>query len=316
MLHGDGIPLLIQYYDNNCNFCYVIMKSDIANFTKLSSFIEPGKYFDFETPYGYGGPLTDSEHISDNSQKLFLTELTDYCQSEGIVSQFIRFHPLLANHNLVPNAIETRYMRDTIFMDTASPELIMSNMDSKNRNMVRKAQKNNIKIIKAPISDYQAFLSMYEETMKRDNADKYYTFQKDYFEQQKALENNAIIFYAILNEKPIAGSIIYFNDRFAHYHLSGSFAEYRQFAPSNLLLFEAACWASENGIKQFHLGGGMNPDDSLFGFKKQFNKYGRLPFIVGRTIFDTEKYNYLLTLRQELDSSFDKNNKRLIQYRN
>lgn len=307
--------MLIDYIDDECHFCYVAMKSDIASFQKFHNSLDKGKYFDLETPYGYGGPLTDNEHISDNSQKLFLSELTEYCINVGIISQFVRFHPLLANHNLVPAAIETRYMRDTIFMDTSSPELIMSNMDSKNRNMVRKAQKNGVQIAKTSINDYLDFLSMYEETMARDNADEYYTFHKDYFNQQKALENNAIIFYASIEGKPIAGSIIYFNDRFAHYHLSGSRSEYRQYAPSNLLLYEVACWASEKGIKQFHLGGGMAPDDSLFGFKKQFNKNGRLPFVVGRTIFNHEQYNKLLSLRKESDPTFDTNNNRLIQYR-
>ena len=314
MLHGDGKPLLIEYRDSETHFCYVVMKSDIALFSKFNRTLERGSLYDLETPYGYGGPLSDGV-VSDESQKKFLSELKEYAESEGIVSQFLRFHPLLSNHELMPLAFETRYLRDTIYIDTASPELIMSNMDSKNRNMVRKAIKNGVTIERRPISDYDAFLSMYNETMLKDKASDYYTFKEAYFESQFALVDNACIFYAMLEGEPIAGSIMYYNDRYLHYHLAGTHTEYRRYSPSNLMLYEASCWASKKGIKQFHLGGGMQPDDNLFGFKKQFNKYGRLPFVVGRTILNDSKYRDLLALRKSLDSEFDTENSRMIQYR-
>ena len=100
-----------------------------------------------------------------------------------------------------------------------------------------------------------------------------------------------------------------------HYHLSGSYNEYRQYSAGNLLLYEAACWGSESGIQYFHLGGGMKPNDSLFGFKKQFNKTGSIPFVVGRTIFEETSYHTLLNLRKQIDPEFDINNELMIQYR-
>ena len=151
--------------------------------------------------------------------------------------------------------------------------------------------------------------------MKKNSADEYYYFDESYFRSQIELKENACFFYALREGHPIAAAIVYYNDRFMHYHLAGSYSEYRKFAPSNLLLYEAACWASGQGIKKFHLGGGMTQDDSLFGFKKQFNKFGRLPFVIGRTVFDNEKYRALLEMRKKLDPDFDENNGRMIQYR-
>lgn len=314
MLHGDGEPLLIEYRDDDAHFCYAMMKSDIADAPAFCGILERQKYYDMETPYGYGGPLSDGE-VTEASQKRFLKELKDYCGMEGIVSQFIRFHPLLQNHVLMPFVFETRYMRDTIYMDTASPELISANMDSKNRNMVRKAIKSGVTIERRAIDQYSEFLPMYEETMLKDEAAAYYTFQKDYFDAQSELKDNACIFYAMYEEQPIAGAMMYYNDRFMHYHLAGTHTEYRKFAPSNLMLYEAACWASTQGIQKFHLGGGMAADDNLFGFKKQFNKSGRLPFVIGRTIFDKSVYQKLLHMRKQANSTFDMENGRMIQYR-
>ncbi len=314
MLHGDGEPLLIEYIDKRYHLCYVVMKSDIADCPAFRGILEHGKYYDFETPYGYGGPLSEGV-VSRETKIRLIEELTEYCRETNVISQFIRFHPLLLNHEILPDIFQPRYLRDTIYIDTRSEEKIMENMHSKNRNMVRKAQKNGVYIEYRPIEEFSDFVSMYEETMKRDQADEYYYFHEEYFEAQVALREHACIFYAMLDGKPIAGSIMYYNDKFMHYHLSGSYAEYRNIAPTNLLLYEAARWASERGISQFHLGGGMAPDDGLFKFKKQFNKNGRLPFVVGKTVFDKKAYDRLMNLRSQFDTSFDPNNNRMIQYR-
>ena len=67
--------------------------------------------------------------------------------------------------------------------------------------------------------------------------------------------------------------------------------------------------------QKLHLGGGTGVTDSLFNFKKQFNKNGHLPFWIGRTIFDRAAYDDLLDIRQKLNPDFDKNNEYYIQYR-
>lgn len=314
MLHGDGDIYLIYFENGDERLCMVVMQSDIAKCDKFEGQIEEGVYFDWETPYGYGGPLTDGA-LSEASQDMFYKELEDYCKDNGIVSLFIRFHPLLCNYDVMPKIIDTRYLRDTIYIDTASSELIMSNMDSKNRNMVRKAIKSGVTIKKCDIDEFEEFIPMYNETMKKNGADEYYIFSEAYFESLKNMGDNAFIMYAMLDDKPISGSIFFYNEQLMHYHLSGSYMEYRKYSPSNLLLYEAACWGSENGIEKFHLGGGMTPDDSLFGFKKQFNKNGRAKFCVGRMIFDKEKYNELLMVRHKIDSDFDMDNGFMIQYR-
>ncbi len=314
MVHGDGIPNLIIYEDDDVRFCYVLMKSDISDSQKFQGLITKNEYFDYESPYGYGGPLTDGV-VNENSQKRFLREFSQYCKSHNIVSQFIRFHPLLNNYAVLNSVIETKYLRDTIYIDTSITDLIMANMDSKNRNMVRKAIKNNIKIVQKQIYDYKDFLPIYIETMEKDKADDYYIFKDNYFQALFSLSNNVNIFFATLDNTPISAAIMFYNDKFMHYHLAGTRTEFRQYSPNNLLLYEAACWANEQGITKFHLGGGLVQDDNLFGFKKQFNKNGRLPFYVGRTIFNEERYEQLLAIREEADPTFDRNNNFMIQYR-
>lgn len=314
MLHGDGDIYLIYFENKDERFCYVVLQQDISTSDKFTGKLDEGRYYDWETPYGYGGPLADKA-ISDISQKLFEKEIKSYCQNNNIISQFVRFHPLLANENVIPDIIESRYMRETIYIDTSDNELIMKNMDTKNRNMVRKAKKEGVEIIFKPIDEFDNFIKMYNQTMKMKGADEYYTFRKGYFESLVQMNENAFIAYALYQGNVISGSIFFYNDRYIHYHLSGADWNYRKYSPNNLLLYETACRASKKGIKQFHLGGGMAENDSLFGFKKQFNKNGRVKFYVGRTVFDENAYNKLLEIRKESDSDFDMENLFMIQYR-
>lgn len=109
-----------------------------------------------------------------------------------------------------------------------------------------------------------------------------------------------MIFYAKYDQKIISMSMILFGNDNMHYHLSASDREYQSLAATNLLLYEAACWGCENGYKSFHLGGGLgSKEDGLFKFKKAFNKNSETYFSIGKKIFDKEKYNELVEVREK-----------------
>lgn len=313
-VHGDGMPLLVYYEDSYCRFCYVVMMRDIGDVVSFQGTLDKGKYYDFETPYGYGGPLSDGI-IPEQSRKMFQRQLADFCTEKHVISQFVRFHPLLDNQNMLSPLIETRYLRDTVYLDLDSPELIMANINARNRTKIHKAAKSGVSVIQKSIDDYQDFFALYCDTMKRLDAEEYYNFNEDYFASLKRLEKNACLFYAMLDSQSIGGILVLYNKDFMHYHLVATHSDYRNYAANDLLIYEAACWGSRNAIKKFHLGGGMAPDDSLFRFKKQFNRFGRVPFVVGRTIFDREVYSELLQLRERLNPEFNMENNFMIQYR-
>ena len=184
--------------------CYVVMKKDISEDIRLKKSIEKNKYFDLETPYGYGGPLVDGT-FPVNSQQAFINQLLEYCKSKNIVSQFIRFHPLLNNHKEFNEITDNKYLHDTIFMDTSSVDLIFSNMDSKNRNMIRKAKKAGVQVIRRPMDDYKVFfLKCIVKQCGSMMRTITITFNKKYFAFiSSSLKDNAVIFYAILDNKPI-----------------------------------------------------------------------------------------------------------------
>ena len=311
----DGIPYLLYYRDIDCNLCYPIFEKDISKFEAFEGKLPLKKYYDWNTPYGYGGPLTNHNFNSFQQQK-FKEELFQVAYERNVISQFIRFHPLLQNQNVCKEVIENNYIKDTIFINLDTEEDLMVQMDPKNRNLVRKAIKNNVEIRHDNGKMMDEFIRIYEITMDRDNARSFYYFPKSYYNYMKEhMGNETEYFYAFKDGKMIASSIFFYNQNYIHYHLSGNLVDYRTYAPTNLLIYTAANWAREQGIKALHLGGGVGVEDSLFHFKKQFNKEGRISFYIGRNIFNLERYKELVCERQKLNPKFDINNTYYIQYR-
>lgn len=300
-----------------CRLCYVVMKKDISADEKFSGILSEDVWYDLETPYGYGGLLLQGT-FAERVREAFERKLTAYVKEHRIVSQFVRLHPVYRNDVLYAQMTGSKvcYLRDTIYMDTTNKEKIMANMDSKNRNMVRKAVKNNVTICHDKGEHLDEFIRIYEATMTHDHAACYYYFEREYYEYLiEHMKDHMEFFYSIYEGKYIGAAIFFYNQEYMHYHLSGMDVRYRFTAATNLLLYEAAVWACDKGIRVLHLGGGMEAEDSLFGFKKQFNKQGRLPFHVGRTIFDQDAYGELVRLRKEADEAFDMDNNFMIQYR-
>lgn len=296
-LHGDGKPELLYYENGDLRAIYVYMKR--------KTFLDG--IYDSISPYGYGGIIFEGNKSLDNLQ-LFWREYVAKMNEMDIVCNFVRYHPVLANAVPMKEISDVLDLGKTIAIDLSSPEIIWDNISSKNRNVIRKAEKNNIEILHSnDVNLFREFLVIYNATMDRDNADAYYYFNENFYQSiYSDLQQNFEMFYATYQEKIIAMSIVLYANKQMHYHLSGSLVEYRHLAPSNLLLYKAALWGCEQGFCTFHLGGGVGSgEDSLYKFKAAFNRKSDYQFSIGRHIFDMEKYNQLSDLASQLDPQFD-----------
>ena len=307
MIHGDGKPQLLYYKAEGLKAIYVYMKRETA--------IEG--YYDSVTPYGYGGVLFEGDTSEDKLQT-FWEAYVEKMKEEGIVDNFARYHPVLANAVPMKQISNVIDLGKTVAFDLSSEDVIWSNITSKNRNMIRKAEKNGIEIYHSKDMElFQDFKRIYNATMEKDHAEEYYFFEDAFYESiHNDLHDNYELFYAVLNDEIIAMSIMLFANNQMHYHLSGSLVEYRNIAPSNLLLYKAALWGCEHGYKTFHLGGGVGSgEDNLYKFKAAFNRNSDYQFSIGKEIFDQEKYNELVALRAKEDKNFDPENSFFPLYR-
>ena len=306
-IHGDGEPQMFYYEDNGLRGMYVYMKRKTAI---------DGVY-DSITPYGYGGFLLEGNQSEENLNALW-TAYEKKMKVENIVDNFVRYHPVLANAVPMKVCSDVIDLGKTVAMDLSSEDVIWTNIHSKNRNMIRKAEKNGI-VIKhgQDLVLFEEFIKIYNATMDKDNAEEYYYFKPEFYRSiHEDLKDNYEMFWAEYEGKIIAMSIMIFANGRLNYHLSGSDIKYRNLAPSNLLLYNAALWGCEKGMKTFHLGGGVGSgEDNLFKFKIAFNRFSDYQFSIAKHIFDKVKYDELVDIRSREDANFNRESRFFPLYR-
>ncbi len=299
-IHGDGEPLLFFFDNGATRGINVVMKRDVAKDEHFRGALEEGQYFDFATPYGYGGWIIEGE----DSKELF-EAYTAWMNQNEIISEFVRFHPMIQNHEPCRDFYDIVQLGEVVHMDLSSPEDIWNNIVSKNRNMIRKAEKNGIKVYNGRFPEiYRRFRDIYNGTMDKDNAEAYYYFNEKFYDSVlDDLPQNAQVFFAEKDSVVIAASIMLAANGHMNYHLSGSLKEYRSLAPTNLLLYKAALWGCANGCRTLYLGGGVGSGvDSLFRFKRAFYKGELNHFYIGKRICNREKYDALLRMRTAIEN--------------
>ena len=123
--------------------CIVCKENDN---TLIMPFIrkETDSYYDFETAYGYGGPIVNTECREWIYNALVAAET--FFAENRYVCGFIRFHSLLDNAEYCTSKIHTIFDRETVAIktDETEDEIWTNQIISKNRNMIRKAEKNGL----------------------------------------------------------------------------------------------------------------------------------------------------------------------------
>lgn len=259
-------------------------------------------YYDFETAYGYGGPVanTDDEKWCHDA----FENIHAFLGGNNYVCGFTRLHPLFSNEKLIEasdgvlestGSVQLLYDRQTIAIDTfqSIDEIWQNQISSKNRNMIRKAEKNQLEYkAEYNFDSYDEFISLYRKTMERLEADDFYFFDDSYFEKLgNNLSDSSFLGTVRKDGKLICAAIFMYSKKYGHYHLEGGDWNYSSLGANNFLLWKTACEMHDLGIKEFHLGGGTSSsvDDSLFKFKKAFSNNSK-KFYIGKEIFNVSVY--------------------------
>lgn len=307
--NNDGRAILLYKEYAGGAIYNVVHKRDISIIPEFSN---QKQIYDFISPYGYAG-IKKVGKVTDDDLKNFLEEYTEYCQRNNIISEFIRLNPLQDNYKnyLFDKSFNIIYSSKTVCMKLDNEEQIWNSLKSTCRNRIRKAKNSGIKIKNGFSSRmFEDFRKIYKETMDRDNAKEYYYFNEDFFDDlKKNMKHNAELVIAYLDDLAIDAALIIYNGETAHYHLGGTLDNYMNLGAHNYVLYESALLSLNKGFKKFHLGGGYGGDNSpLLRFKRTFNKNGDLDFYIGKKIYDKEKYDELVSIKEKnLKNKIDDN---------
>jgi hypothetical protein len=251
-------------------------------------------YYDFESVYGYGGPLASTTKPEFLGRAWRAFEM--HAQESKLITGFIRFHPLLETERFANNGpVEVVQDRTTVRLrlDKTSDQ-VWKNYSRDNREKINKSKKAGVTVsIQTNLEALMSFSNFYIQRMGELRADDEYLFDETYFRGIADLDPSMYrVYLAFHEQKIIGGALILLSRRFAHYHLSATPKEFQKFGTNNRLRHEVIYDFLETDYEQIHFGGGRNTsaDDSLLAFKKKFSSE-RAQYCVGSCILNSEVYH-------------------------
>lgn len=277
---------------------------------KINTIIDGCEWYDLVTPYGYGGPVITSV-IGNRINSLlegFEKSFSNYCLENNIVSEFIRFHPLIDNAKNFENIYEIQYLRKTVGTKiNSNDDPIKTEFSKSARKTIQKSLKLGLsyKITKSP-NDIHNFKEIYYSTMDRNQASEYYYFDDDYFNRcLKYFKKNILLIEVFYEDKVIASAFYFIYNKIIHAHLSGTLQEYLYLSPAYIIKYATAVWAKENDIELIHYGGGItnSEDDSLYLYKRKFTKSTEFKYYIGKKVWNKDIYDKLCVVLEAKDQS-------------
>ena len=272
--------------------------------------LEGIQYYDIVTPYGYGGPVI---HWATDKEKLinaYMEDFRRFSKQERIVSEFIRFHPIIANGVDFKEAYNTIYDRKTVGTNLTFDDVIGTEFSKHKRKDIRRILKDpqiRFEVDEHP-GDLADFLPVYYSTMDRDGADGYYYFDKAYFDRMLAAFPEHITTGKVFHgEKLIAMGVYFRYGKYLHAHLSGTLSEYLDYSPAYILKYALALYGHEKGYEVIHYGGGSSssPENSLYRFKREFGRNTQFDFYIAKKIWDENAYRMICkAVNADMNSSF------------
>ena len=262
-------------------------------------------YFDAVAPYGYPHPLVirAKDAAGDGFLRGALAELPAALSGRGIVSAFVRLHPLL------PFAVDEAAAigpvvdhGETVAIDlTGDPQSVLRGMRQNHVRWIKKglAAGHRVKVTDS-VDDLADFVDIYTESMAYVDASPYYFFSTDYFEAlMRRLPGSIHLAFLEIGKQRVCAVMIGEVDGIVEYHLGGTRSAFRRQSPMVLLTYEVALWAHRRGNRVLHLGGGVGGSaDSLFHFKAGFSA-ARYPFRTWRITADPQSYQEFAHLWEE-----------------
>ena len=241
----------------------------------------PAGVRDVTNPYGYGGALAPDE----DSGRRFYDWYQDWCVENGIVTSFLRFHPLLENHRYAEPRFRVEPVAGSVSWRLDGD--LFAGMHAHHRRAVRKAERAGIQVAvtEAP-EDLSGFAGLHEQTMRRTGASDFYFFPAEYW---RGLEGRE---WVVLLEADADAAILCFGiPPFLHYQFGSSSDTARGTGASHLLMLSAARWGQARGYEQFHLGAGVGGGGGpLLEWKQRFYPSALLGQWTGKAVHDEERY--------------------------
>jgi RimJ/RimL family protein N-acetyltransferase len=261
----------------------------------------PGGGFDATSPYGYPGPvgigIDDPVFL-----RVALVAGLQVLRNAGIVSAFVRLHPLL--NPLPPTAIGTLVRHgETVSIDLtlSIEELWAQTRLNHRRDITRAVRLGYVARMDEDWRHLESFKHLYRATMARRSAAPFYFFEDAYFDGLRDALGESLHLCVVEKDGVVgAAGLFVETNGIVQYHLSGTDDALRMVQPTKLMMHFVRGWAKDRGNQVLHLGGGVGgKSDSLLQFKGGFSPL-RHAFTTLRIVIDEGEYGRRVAARDPL----------------
>ncbi|MFW6040706.1 MAG: GNAT family N-acetyltransferase [Thermoplasmatota archaeon] len=299
--HFEGEPELLIYGKGDHFIYYPYYKRKINEL----NFIENKKeVYDIISSWYYGGPiLSDPGKEKESLINQFNEKLQSKRKEDNIVSEFVRFDPLLENHKYF-TALKPEIDRNTVYVKLDQTEKeIWNNFESRNRRAIKQAKDTDIEIEQSKdLEEMKKWSKIYSNAMESRDAADHYRFSFDFFKTLLVDNNENFDFLvAKYHREIIGGFLIAYDDEWGHHYLSASNPDYWDKRVNNLMFYNVILHSKEKGLDIFDFQGGR---PGVYKFKKGFSPT-RGEFYLGKVVHDEKRYDELVKIAEEAGKDTD-----------
>jgi hypothetical protein len=303
--HLRGVYYSPEYYsifetpEQQLTKCFVFRDGEriaiYPFFLNPVSYPSPVQYFDIQGAYGYNGVLSDCNEpgfIRD-----FFLNFDTFCQDQHVVSEFIRYNPVVNNHTFARQNQQIHYHGKNVLVKLQVPDFWNSSYDYSTRKNVNKAIRSGLKVSKYWAEEMtpeliEIFKVIYFDTLKRNNATDYYYFTPDFYQNiVKKLKRAARFYFVQMGDQYISCELVIISQQNAYSFLGGTLQDYFPYRPNDLLKHGIILDLKVLSFNIFCLGGGA---EGILRYKKSFAVNGEVDFYIGKVVHNQEIYDQLI----------------------
>ncbi len=238
----------------------------------------PGeRRWDAISPYGYGGPYAWG--VPDAAA--FWRRHAEWCADLQVVTSFVRLSLFPEQLAPLPGGVEDRAPNIAIPL-AGDEEALWRGYDTRVRRWIRVAERSGLRVEEdAEGRRLDGFVAVYEHTMNRHAAGDWYYFPRPFFEAiRDRLPGQYVFFHALDGDRVVSSDLVLRSADHAYYFLGGTLTEAFDAGPNYLVKHHVARWAQAAGLRRYVLGGGYQPGDGVYRYKRGWTKAGEVTFRV------------------------------------
>lgn len=226
---------------------------------------------DYNSPVLLGEPDNFSQLI-----KRYRHAVDEYCMEMGVVTEFVRFHPLSESAALYSPILDIHPAAEMVYIDLRSGyEAAFHGYRKGHRSTIKKAAREGASFRFCSADDMDSLTKVYElyiKTMQRKDAKSLYLHGPEHFEKMaRHLGDRVVMMQSLVGDGIASANIFLLGRKHIWFKYSGLDQELRSSGAHTLMLDRAINWACEQGFDYFMLGGGMEPGDSTYASKRGFS---------------------------------------------